>query len=141
MSTTLQVFVFLFLFFLKTLILHKVSRCFLQEKNSQPKCLVSSQSCGLVGGLQSPCMLKAQNKAAEKHLFGKFVKLMNQYHLTKREFHSCFYNSAIWTQKPIIPRVPLWYSRLKTQHCPCSSSGSCCGAGLIPNLGTSVCHR
>lgn len=30
-----------------------------------------------------------------------------------------------------ILRVPLWHSRLSKWHCHCSSSGHCCGTGLI----------
>ena len=37
--------------------------------------------------------------------------------------------------------LPVWHSRLRTQHCCCSSSGLCCGTGLIPGLGTTTCHR
>ena len=36
---------------------------------------------------------------------------------------------------------PVWLSRLRVQHCHFSSLGCCCGAGLIPGLGISTCHR
>ena len=37
--------------------------------------------------------------------------------------------------------IPLWHSRLKIQHCHCSSSDHCCGVRLISGLGTFACHR
>ena len=36
--------------------------------------------------------------------------------------------------------VPSWLSGLKIWHCPCSSSGHCYGAGLIPGPGISSHH-
>ena len=36
---------------------------------------------------------------------------------------------------------PCWPNRLRIQHCHCSSSGHCCGTGLIPGQGTSACCR
>ena len=33
-----------------------------------------------------------------------------------------------------------WHSRLRIQHCHSSSSGHCCGAGMIPGPGTSMWH-
>ena len=38
------------------------------------------------------------------------------------------------------PGVLLWHSRLRIQHCHCSSLGCCCVTGSIPGLGTSICH-
>ena len=35
--------------------------------------------------------------------------------------------------------VPWWLRRLRIQHCHCCSSGLRCGAGSIPDLGTSTC--
>ena len=43
--------------------------------------------------------------------------------------------------KSIGIRVSLWCSVLKTWHCHCSSLGSCCSVGSIPDQGTSTCHR
>ena len=37
--------------------------------------------------------------------------------------------------------VLLCLSRLRIWCCHCSGLGCCCGAGLIPVLGTSTCHR
>lgn len=37
--------------------------------------------------------------------------------------------------------VLLWPSRLRIQHCQCSSLGCCCGAGSTPGQGTSTCYR
>ena len=34
--------------------------------------------------------------------------------------------------------APLWLSRSRIRHCPCSGSGRCCGAGSIPGPGTST---
>ena len=36
--------------------------------------------------------------------------------------------------------VPLWHSGLRIQDYHYSSSGHCCGVGLIPGPGTSTCH-
>ena len=36
--------------------------------------------------------------------------------------------------------VPWWCCGLSIQCCHCSGSIYCCGAGLIPGLGTSTCH-
>ena len=36
---------------------------------------------------------------------------------------------------------PLWCSGLRIQRCHRHGSGCCCGAGSIPALGTSTCHR
>ena len=38
-------------------------------------------------------------------------------------------------------RVFLWHTGLRIWHCHCSSSGYCCGVGLIPSLGTSICCK
>ena len=35
----------------------------------------------------------------------------------------------------------MWLRGLRIRHCQCSSSGCCCGAGSIPDLGISSCHR
>ena len=35
----------------------------------------------------------------------------------------------------------MWHIRLRIQHYHCSSSGSCCGADLIPGLGISTCYE
>ena len=37
--------------------------------------------------------------------------------------------------------VTLWLSGLRICHCHCYDSGYCSGAGLIPSLRTSACHR
>ena len=37
--------------------------------------------------------------------------------------------------------VLLWWSRLRIQHCHCSSLGHCRGLGSIPGPGTFKCHR
>lgn len=34
---------------------------------------------------------------------------------------------------------PLWNSWLRISHCHCSGSGLCCGAGSVPDSGTSAC--
>ena len=34
----------------------------------------------------------------------------------------------------------MWCSELKIRHGHCSSSGCCCGTGLILGPGTSTCH-
>ena len=34
-----------------------------------------------------------------------------------------------------------WPNGLRIQHCHCSSSGHCCGVGLIPGPGASACCR
>ena len=48
--------------------------------------------------------------------------------------NTCFYSVACG--------VPLWHSRLRVQHCHCSSLGGCCGAaGSVPGLGISTCRR
>ena len=36
--------------------------------------------------------------------------------------------------------IILWHRSLRIQHCHCNGSGHCCGMGLIPGLGTSICH-
>ena len=41
--------------------------------------------------------------------------------------------------KKNIVGVPLWHRGLKLQCCHCSSLGCCCGVGLIPGPGTSIC--
>ena len=33
----------------------------------------------------------------------------------------------------------MWHRGLKLQCCHCSSLGCCCGVGLIPGPGTSIC--
>ena len=38
-------------------------------------------------------------------------------------------------------RSSLWCSRLRIQHCHCSSSGCLCDADLIPGLAMSTCRR
>ena len=45
------------------------------------------------------------------------------------------------SQKKSIYGVPWWLSGLKIQCCPCSGLGHCCGVGLIPGPGTSICCR
>ena len=37
--------------------------------------------------------------------------------------------------------VLLWCSGLRIYNCHCSHSSHCCGAGSVPGLGTSTCHR
>ena len=37
--------------------------------------------------------------------------------------------------------VPWWLSGLRIQHGHCRGSSCCCGAGLIPGLGTSACRE
>ena len=37
--------------------------------------------------------------------------------------------------------VPWWLSRLRIWHCQCCGLGRCCGVGLIPIPGVSMCHR
>ena len=49
--------------------------------------------------------------------------------------------SKICSVRISAPAVPSWPSRLRVQRCRCSSSGRCCGSGLIPGPGTSTCHR
>ena len=34
-----------------------------------------------------------------------------------------------------------WHSGLTIQCCHCNSSGCCCGMGLIPGPGTSICCK
>ena len=33
----------------------------------------------------------------------------------------------------------MWFSGFSIQHCHCSGLSHCCGSGLIPGLGTSMC--
>ena len=40
----------------------------------------------------------------------------------------------------ILLSVLLWSSGLRIQHCHCSGSGRCSGAGSVPSLHTSTCH-
>ena len=53
------------------------------------------------------------------------------------------YNSWTWLSflnKKLRFRVPLWLSRIRTQHCHCSSLASCYGTGSLTGPGISTCH-
>ena len=59
-------------------------------------------------------------------------KLVPHFCVTTRAFY--FPSSGINLCQKYLG-VPLWHGRLRTWQCPC------CGEGLIPSLGTSICHR
>ena len=47
--------------------------------------------------------------------------------------------SKLVVSKWLIPRVPLWCSRLRI-WCHCNGLGHCCGAGSVSGLGTFTCQ-
>ena len=47
---------------------------------------------------------------------------------------------SLWCLQKLKLGVPLWHSGLRTWHCHCNSLGHCCGVGLIPGPGISLCH-
>ena len=49
--------------------------------------------------------------------------------------------AQLWIPEQNAMGIPWWLSRLRTQCCYCCGSGCCCGVGLIPGPGTSLCCR
>ena len=58
-----------------------------------------------------------------------------------RERQISYNITYMWNLKKNDRGVPLWHMRLRIQSCHCSGSGCCHGTGLIPGLGTSICHK
>ena len=72
---------------------------------------------------------KFKARVLSPHVLGCFLFFLSSYSILSNDSNN------------MKKGVPLWCSRLRIQHCYCSSSSHCYGSGSIPDPGTSTCCR